>query len=345
MDKDRTDIFSSSLMLDGAFKYLFTCSDNHIVLLKDLIGTILDIPVPEIKNLTVLNGEIPPELQNGKLCRLDLLLNVNDSVVNIELQFGHAKSFIERSLYYAARVIDHSLCRGELYNEVPRLICINIVDFKLFEGRDYHSSFHLRNDKDNSLLTNALRLDFLELSKVPEIGEIGKNDRKAHWMSLFKIKREEDLAAMNDVDDPVIRGVIDELRRRNIKFEEWVLRMQFEKADRDRAMEIMEAKEEAEAKGRAAGLAEGMAAGLAKGKAEGIAEGKAEGIAEGRAEGKAEGEADTTASFVSMRYPDCPASVLDTIRGITDRETIQRTGRALLESQTLEGFMQASGLA
>ena len=220
-------------------------------------------------------------------------------------------------LYYAARVIDHSLCKGDLYNEVPRLICINIVDFKLFEGRDYHSSFHLRNDKDNSLLTNALRLDFLELSKVPEIGEIGKNDRKAHWMSLFKIRREEDLAAMYDVDDPVIRSVIDELRRRNIKFEEWVLRMQFEKADRDRAMEIMEAKEEAEAAGKAAGLAEG----------------------------RAEGEAATTASFVVMRYPECPAAVLETIRGINDHEVIQRTGRALLESQTLEGFLKAAGLA
>ena len=317
MDKDRTNIFSSSLMLDGAFKYLFTCSDNHIGLLKDLVGSILDIPMPEIKNLTVLNGEIPPELQNGKLCRLDLLLNVNDSVVNIELQFGHAKSFIERSLYYAARVIDHSLCKGDLYAEVPRLICINIVDFNLFEGRGYHSTFHLRNDKDTSLLTNALRFDFLELSKVPEIGEIGKNDRKAHWMSLFKIRREEDLAAMYDVDDPVIRSVIDELRRRNIKFEEWVLRMQFEKADRDRAMEIMEAKEEAEAAGKAAGLAEG----------------------------RAEGEAATTASFVVMRYPECPAAVLETIRGINDHEVIQRTGRALLESQTLEGFLKAAGLA
>ena len=85
--------------------------------------------------------------------------------INIEVQIRNLHNMDRRSLYYWSREFGKSLEAGQDYRELPRVIAINIINFELFPYGNFHSCFHLREDRDNTLMTDALEIHYLDMVK------------------------------------------------------------------------------------------------------------------------------------------------------------------------------------
>lgn len=190
---------------DVMFKALFTHS-NYI--LENFIASTLNIPQESIKNIRVLNPEMPPNFYEGKLTRLDILLETSDDVINIEMQVSKKEDYKERSLFYWARMYNDQLKEGENYLQAKKCVCINVLDFKLFECDEYHSEFMSLEKTRHELLTDKMDIHFLELPKVNKISkESNKSNSLELWMQLFKADSKEELDMLSATTDAIRTSV------------------------------------------------------------------------------------------------------------------------------------------
>jgi len=78
----------------------------------------------------------------------------------------------KRSLFYWSREFVKSLDAGQDYKELPRVITINILNFEFLSDGNFHSCFHLREDKDRILLTDALEIHYIDMVKWRKLSDI-----------------------------------------------------------------------------------------------------------------------------------------------------------------------------
>ncbi|MDE5736927.1 MAG: Rpn family recombination-promoting nuclease/putative transposase [Oscillospiraceae bacterium] len=240
---------------DVMFKALFVRNPD---LLKSFLVAALNLDSSSITNLKIRNTELTPDYYEGKLTRLDILLETDGKIINIEMQVARKEDYKERALFYWARMYNNELKEGETYDEISRCICINVLNFTMFECSDYHSSFSVREDTRHELLTDRMQIHFLELPKVEKISEKSeaeKEDTLQLWMQLFKAKSKEELEVLKTTTIKEIQTSVnviydlseDEQIRERVR--------QREKAEQDYYSDIAHAK----AKGKAEGLVEGAA--------------------------------------------------------------------------------------
>lgn len=168
--------------LDIVFKKLFS---ENIDILTEFISDMLDIPMEKIKDITVLNPEIIPESIGEKYYRLDLLLDLGGTFINVEMQVRSEDYYQDRTLLYWSKMYSSQLKRGDEYEELCPCIVINIVDFVIFpEHNDYHSEYGVWDAEHNSKLTDKMAIHFFELKKVPQ--DIDKTRRKELWLQFIK---------------------------------------------------------------------------------------------------------------------------------------------------------------
>ncbi len=192
--------------LDVVFKKLFTSDDE---VLKGFISDMLDIPKADIGQITVNNPNILPSVlfvQDGKQAQLDLKLSVDDKIVNVEIQLCNKGNFPDRSVYYWSKMFSDELKKSEDYADLKRTICINILDFKLFDCDSAYSKFLLLEETRHELLTDKCAIMFLELVKVDE--EIDKNDRRKLWLQLINAETEEELDMLEKTGVPEIQKAV-----------------------------------------------------------------------------------------------------------------------------------------
>jgi predicted transposase/invertase (TIGR01784 family) len=180
---------------DTLFKMLFV---KHEKLLKKLVSELLGIKLESIKEFKITNPEIPPESLGDKFSRLDIKLTVDGKVISLEIQVKDKGTFKERALYYWARAFSSALPSGGNYKELPRTIVISIVDFKLFDCKEYYSEYQLLEASRLGPLTDKLSLRFYELCKLPKV--IDANNKLQLWLALFKAKTEKDLAKIKKME-------------------------------------------------------------------------------------------------------------------------------------------------
>lgn len=197
--------------LDVVFKTLFT---KNIDLLKCFVADILEIPESSITNLDIEDPRVLPNEVAGKQSQLDLVLSFDDKIVNVEIQLSNKGDFPERSLYYWANLYSGDLKVAEKYSRLRRAICINIVDFILFNDCNIpYSEFLVLEKNRHILLTDRLAILFLELPKINS--EIDRNDHKKLWMQFLKVETEEELNMLRDTNVPEIQKAADCLHKMN----------------------------------------------------------------------------------------------------------------------------------
>ena len=112
-------------------------------------------------------------------------------------------NFKERSLYYWAKTFSNQLSEGEDYSKLQKTIAINIVDFNLFDSEEPHSVFLVSEKERSELLTDKLRIDFLELKKAAK----SRNPMLKEWLTFLSVTTEEELDIMNtNTANPEIIG-------------------------------------------------------------------------------------------------------------------------------------------
>ena len=219
--------------IDVVFKMLFTPKSNEDIL-TDFLAAVLDIEASDISDVKILNGEILPDDITKKFSRLDILLSVKGKKINIEMQVRMTHDYADRVAFYAAKVFEKDVESGDAYSNLEQTISINILDYTMFEAEACHSTFMLKELNREEVLTDKLRIDFLELPKTESDDSI-QVKRLKKWMRFFNIKSEEDADMIAQANDTMINKAVYVLREMSADARAQELARQREKVLHDEA--------------------------------------------------------------------------------------------------------------
>ena len=188
---------------DTLFKMLFV---KYPDLLKRLVAVLLGIRLESIGQFEITNPEMPPEGIGDKFCRLDINMTVDGRRVDLEIQVKDEHDFSERSLFHWAREYSTALGEGEAYIDLPRVVIISIVDFKLFDCAEFHSEYQALEVTRHTPLTDRMSLIYFELPKLPET--VSVHDGLQLWLKLFDAETEEELKQIEALEVPDMQQAI-----------------------------------------------------------------------------------------------------------------------------------------
>lgn len=135
-------------------------------MLQSFIASMLDIPIESISEINITNPEIPPESISGKFSRLDLNMKVDNRLVNVEIQVKNDNDYRDRVLFYWAKLYTSELKSGEKYGVLKQTISINIINFNMFDGDNYHNEVNAVVKQTGEVFSDKLSIHFFELRKV-----------------------------------------------------------------------------------------------------------------------------------------------------------------------------------
>ena len=177
------------LKLDVIFKRVFG-NDKNKNIIAAFVSALLEIPRDSIKAIIINNVEVTPEYAEQKFSRLDLKLDVDGRIINVEIQVNREPDFKERTLFYWGKMYVSELKSGEEYGDLKQTICINIINFDLFDCEDYHSHFKVLENERHEALSDKFSIHFFELKKL---GKSKKNKPMEDWLDLINAETEGDL--------------------------------------------------------------------------------------------------------------------------------------------------------
>lgn len=185
---------------------------QNIDLLKDFINAVLkDQGITPVKSLTIENPVNLREVFNEKESILDVkAVDESGRILDVEIQSRYEAQFTNRSLYDWAKLYSSQLITGDPYETLNPVICINLLDFSLKDipGSEYHSSYMItKTNNPDVLLSDHLRIHFIELPKIKVDPSVVPTDRLVKWMYYFKeegILEDEEMKKIIIKDDPLL---------------------------------------------------------------------------------------------------------------------------------------------
>jgi predicted transposase/invertase (TIGR01784 family) len=184
---------------DRVFKLILTPLDAKPVLI-DLVSSIIKRPVLDVE---VRNNDIPPSDTEEKAERLDVNCRIDDgSQIDLEMQAsriqedsdGRYQNLKGKSIYYLCDLHSSQPSRGvRRYDRLSRTYQVTFCSYTVFPNRsDYVNSFSLRHDEDNELLSDAIQVVYVELSKLQEIMKKSVDDMTdlEKWAVFFQYASE-----------------------------------------------------------------------------------------------------------------------------------------------------------
>ena len=274
-------------MIDVAFKYLFGTEKNKH-LLKELLENVFK---RKILDITYDNTEQIGDTLENRSAYFDVVCKATDGPdFIVECQVRTQTYFAERALFYTSRMIANQAPKGDWdYNFRP-VYFLGLVNFELPESvgktNGHIQSYSLRNDDNNTPMTDKVRYVFMEVEPFEKAYEDCTTFEEKF---LYYMKN--------------LPTFVDKPDTHNDKFfEELLMEAEYLKMDTEtqaqydrRVKQMRDAKNVEDymiktsiAKGLKQGLEEGLAKGLEKGLEEGLEKGRAEGLAEGEAKARIE---------------------------------------------------------
>ncbi len=180
---------------DRVFKLILTSPEAKPVLI-DLISAVIQHPVIDVE---IRNNEIPPEDTDEKAERLDINCKIDDgSQIDLEMQAsriqeindGKHQNLKGKSIYYLCDLHSSQPSKGvRRYDRLSRTYQVTFCSYTVFsEKKEYVNSFSMRHDSDNELLSDAIHIVYVELSKLGEIIEksVGDMNDLEKWAIFFR---------------------------------------------------------------------------------------------------------------------------------------------------------------
>ena len=104
----------------------------------------------------------------------------------------------KRTLFYWSKLYSEKLKQGNDYKKLEKVITINIINFNMFKIEDYHTSFHLCEDKHKDLILNdVLEVHFIELPKFRD-KSLNTDIALERWLKFLE----------QDIDEETLRELI-----------------------------------------------------------------------------------------------------------------------------------------
>jgi predicted transposase/invertase (TIGR01784 family) len=161
---------------DRIFKLLLTSPEGKPALM-DLISATITRPVVDV---IVRNNELPLADTDEKAERLDVNCKIDDgSQVDLEMQAsrieedsdGWHKNLKGKSIYYLCDLHSSQPSKGlRRYDKLAQTYQVTFCSYTVFPNMtDYVNSFSMRHDTNNELLSDAIHVIYVELSKLGDI--------------------------------------------------------------------------------------------------------------------------------------------------------------------------------
>lgn len=194
--------FEVTLKNDYLFKRLLGAEENKAIL-QNFLECVLNIPHKEIEEIELLDKELKKDLIDEKTGILDVKIRLkNKTIINIEIQNLWDESFVNRTLFYWAKIYIEEFRRGEDYSELRKCITINIVA-KGFDLNDkIHSKYLLKEEESSEKLTDIMELHFLNLEKAREEKDI--DDPLVRWLLFIDSNSKEERCMLAE-NSPVLK--------------------------------------------------------------------------------------------------------------------------------------------
>jgi predicted transposase/invertase (TIGR01784 family) len=194
---------------DVVFKTLFV---EHTDLLVDFLSYALNMPTEEIADITITNPELIPGTYDEKFARLDLVLTQpNGTKINVEVQNSDKSNYKERSIFNCSKMFTKGILSGDEYKEIPRTICINIVQFPLFKDSDCVCTVFPTIQETGEIVTKKWEIIYFQTTKLPQDKQGGLWD----WIKLFTITTEGELEIMENVQTTGVQKAAVVIRQMN----------------------------------------------------------------------------------------------------------------------------------
>ena len=161
---------------DRVFKLILTHPEAKQALMN-LISSVIGRTVVDV---ILLPNELAPGDTEEKAERLDVNCKIDDgSQINLEMQASHMIEDLDgqhrnlkgKSVYYLTDLHSSQPAKGlRRYDRLARSYQITFCSYTIFPNtQDYMNSFSLRHDTTGELLSDAISLTFVELSKLSEV--------------------------------------------------------------------------------------------------------------------------------------------------------------------------------
>ena len=161
---------------DRVFKLILTSPEAKQALMN-LISSIIGRTVVDV---VLLPNELAPGDTKEKAERFDVNCKIDDgSQVNLEMQAsyiiedldGQYRNLKGKSIYYLTDLHSSQPAKGlRRYDHLAKTYQITFCSYTIFPNTsDYVNSFSLRHDTTGELLTDAISVTFVELSKLDEV--------------------------------------------------------------------------------------------------------------------------------------------------------------------------------
>ena len=190
----------------------------------------------------LLPTHLRKEHAEDKLGILDVRALLKGNVqIDIEMQVMAFAYWTERSLFYLSKMYTEQIKAGDSYNVLKKCIHIGILDFNLFESREFYSRFHIWEDSRRELYSDKMEIHILELAKLNRYDY--PKTVLLNWAQFFNAETREELE-MFAKSDRYVQKAYDKLvdisadEQKRLEYEER------EKALRDRSILIITGKEE-----------------------------------------------------------------------------------------------------
>ena len=302
--------YKITLRNDYLFKRLLGSEENKDIL-QDFLEVILDIPHEEIEGIELLDKELKKDRSVDKTGILDVKVRLkNKTIINIEIQNIWDESFINRTLFYWAKIYVEEFRQGDDYTKLNRCITINIVGKGFNLNNKIHSKYLLKEEVSNEKLTNLIEMHFLNLKRARELNDI--KDPLIRWLLFIETDSKEERHMLAE-HSPVLKLL-------NEKIDLLSLTPKEKKLYESRMMlksDIVSISNSQFNKGLEEGIEKGKKEGREEGMKEGIKEGIKEGLEKGIKEGIKEGNINTARR---MKNANCEMSFIMKMTGLTKEE-------------------------
>lgn len=174
-------------------------------------------------------------------------LNVDDKLVNVEIQVKTDAAYRDRTLFYWAKLYTSELKSGAEYSTLKQTITINIINFNMFEGNDYHTEVAAMIKGRNEVFSDKFSMHFFELKKI------GKNPKtsREQWLQFINADSEEDFEMVEATSMPIIQKAVKVIYDMSEDTRIRELARMREKALHDEASALRQAKDEGREEGKA----------------------------------------------------------------------------------------------
>jgi len=149
-----------------AFKKVFG-NENKKEILISFLNAILDLKKEkEIVDIKILNPYQAPKIEMLKETMLNVRAKDRRGITFIvEMQVEKQAYFDKRSIYYTSKAYVNQIERGEDYPKLNQVIFIGILNFNIFESKNYITRHLILNTETYKQELKDIEFTFIELPK------------------------------------------------------------------------------------------------------------------------------------------------------------------------------------